>query len=50
MWDITNELMYGMLGKLSIPFLFSRRGALTHHPEGAVVSLSVVGIVRSSPR
>ena len=33
----TEELRRGAFGQPSVPFLLSRRGALTHHPEGAVV-------------
>ena len=33
----TAELRRGAFGQPSVPFLLSRRGALTHHPEGAVV-------------
>ena len=33
----TINLRRGAFGQPSVPFLLSRRGALTHHPEGAVV-------------
>ena len=33
----TAELRRGAFGQPGVPFLLSRRGALTHHPEGAVV-------------
>ena len=32
----TNPMIF-MSDRLSVAFSFSRRGALTHHPEGAVV-------------
>ena len=43
----TNPMIF-MSDRLSVAFSFSRRGALTHHPEGAVVSLPLVRLVRSS--
>ena len=33
----TINIVRGAFGQPSVPFLLSRRGALTHHPEGAVV-------------
>ena len=48
MWISTSELRRGAFGKPGASFLFSRKGALTHHPEGAVVLPAA--IVRSPPR
>ena len=44
----TINLRRGAFGQPCVPFLLSRRGALTHHPEGAVVSTS--WLVRSARR
>lgn len=46
----TVDLRRGAFGQPSVPFLLSRRakGALTHHPEGAVVLPAA--IVRSARR
>ena len=37
MWIDEADLRRGAFGKPGAPFLFSRKGALTHHPEGAEV-------------
>ena len=48
----TINLGRGAFGQPSVPFLLSRRGALTHHPEGAVVLPAITShaTVRSARR
>ena len=40
----TINLSRGAFGQPSVPFLLSRRGALTHHPEGAVVLPAIISL------